>query len=232
VVAAQPNVLYNRIADEIRTALLEGRLKPGDRLPPERELCRQLGVSRTSLREAMKVLAGNGLVTSRQGGGTFIADGDPHWLAEGLARTVLLDQTALGDLFELRRTLETEAASWAATRATPEQLAALATLLHACAARAEAGTLATGDYMDYDQRFHALVAGASGNALLVRLMSQLIDVLRLSRDRSLRVPGRADQSVREHLAILAALEQRDPAAARQRMLDHITSVEQSIGIGT
>lgn len=225
-------VLYNRIADEIRDALLAGRLRPGDRLPAERELCRTLGVSRTSLREAMKILAGSGLVTTRHGRGAFIADGDPRRLAEGLVGALLLDRAALGDLFEIRRTLETEAAGWAATRATATELAALTTLLAECAARAEAGALATDDYMDYDQRFHALVAAASGNVLLTRIMGQLIDVLRLSRGRSLAVPGRAERSVREHLAILEALRSRDAAFARRRMLDHIVSVEGSVAGGS
>ncbi len=227
-VVTAPASLQQRIVDQIQRALAEGRLKPGDRLPGERELCQMLGVSRSSLREAIKVLAGKGVVEARQGQGVFIARADPVGVLEQIASVLLLQRGTVADLFEVRRLLETQAAAWAAERASPAECAEMAALLEECLAKAESGRITENEYEQYDHRFHFLLAKATGNEVLVRVMANLIDLLVEARKLSLKVPGRARRSVDDHLAVLAAVRAGDPEAARRRMLEHLEGVQAAI----
>jgi GntR family transcriptional repressor for pyruvate dehydrogenase complex len=223
--------LYNRIVEEIRSALEQGKLQPGDRLPPEREMAVQLGVSRTSLREAMKVLAGRGIVSIRHGQGIYMADGSTHQLVNEMARLLMRNSGTLSDLFEIRRLLESSAAGWAAERATAEQLAALVQVVAEARAGAESDTFSTKDYERHDHRFHMMLAELTGNAVLVHVMDNMIDLLREGRKSSLSVPGRPQRSIADHDQILAAIGRRDPEAAKKAMIHHLESVERSIEAG-
>jgi len=224
--------LYNRIVDEFKSALAEGKLRPGERLPPEREMCLQLGVSRTSLREAMKILAGKGIVSIRHGQGVFVADVNPNQLVEDLARLLLQNQAPIPDLFEIRRLLETAAAGWAAERASPDQLAALTQVVSEARAGSESGNFTPTNYERYDHRFHSLLAEATGNAVLVRVMDNLMDLLRQGRQASLTIEGRPQQSITDHERILESVLKRDAGAAREMMFQHLDGVEASIRQGT
>lgn len=220
--------LYNRIVDEIKSALADGKLRPGDKLPPEREMCLQLGVSRTSLREAMKILAGKGIVIIRHGQGIFVADVNPKQLLDDLGRLLLRDQAPIPDLFEIRRLLETAAAGWAAERASAAQLEALTQVVSEARAGSESGKFTPVNYERYDHRFHSLLAEATGNAVLVRVMDNLMDLLRQGRQSSLGIDGRPQQSITDHERILESVLQRDPGAARAAMFQHLDGVEASI----
>lgn len=222
--------LDKRIVAYIQRLIEMGELRAGDRLPAERELAAQLGVSRTVLREALHTLAAYGLVDLQHGRGVFVAAGSAQAATQRLTLAMISDEATpwLHDLFEIRRTLEGAAAEWAAERATPEQIEELRANL------SEGLTLYRSQQVDpaaagaLDARFHAALAAATNNRVLMSLMAALVDELAIARERSLAIPGRALRSVHQHESVVMAIEERDAAAARRAMLEHLNDVEQSI----
>src|SRR5574343_1039540 len=167
--------LSDTVAHQLEQRILEGALKAGDRLPAERELALELGVSRPSLREALQKLVSKGLLYSRQGGGTYVADQLNDAIANPWA-TMLTSHPALHeDLLEFRAVLETQAAEWAATRATPADLAQLDEVLKA-AARAST-TLDTDAVATADRDFHQALAEAAHNVFTAHMMSMVQKLL-------------------------------------------------------
>jgi GntR family transcriptional regulator, transcriptional repressor for pyruvate dehydrogenase complex len=222
--------LDGRIVAYVRDLVERGELTPGDRLPPERELAAQLGVSRTVLREALHTLAALGFVELRHGRGVFVTGGSAQATAQRLSASLGAPGSAarVHELFEIRRVLEGAAAAWAAERASPEQVAELRDVV------AQAGAVAGADEPDtalageLDARLHALIAASAANHTLTLLMGSLLDELGVARGRSLTIPGRIARSVEQHERLVAAIAARDPAAARARMLEHLDDVERAI----
>ncbi|HEU0028342.1 MAG TPA: FCD domain-containing protein [Ktedonobacterales bacterium] len=225
--------LDKRIVAYIQQLIETGELRSGDRLPAERELAAQLGVSRTVLREALHTLAAYGLVELQHGRGVFVAAGSAHAATQRLALSMTSDEAAplLHDLFEIRRTLEGAAAEWAAERATPGQIADLRANLHEGLALHRAQRVDAAMAGALDARFHAELAAATNNRVLMSLMAALVDELAIARERSLAIPGRALRSLHQHEAVVMAIEERDAPAARRAMLEHLNDVEESI-LGT
>ncbi len=225
--------LDKRIVDYIQQLIEAGELRPGDRLPAERELATRLGVSRTVLREALHTLAAYGLVELQHGRGVFVAAGSAQAATQRLTLAMTSDETAprLHDLFEIRRTLEGAAAEWAAERATPEQIADLRANLFEGLTLYRSGQVDSGTAGALDARFHAALAAATNNRVLMALMAALVDELAIARERSLAIPGRGLRSLHQHEAVVMAIEERDGPAARRAMLEHLNDVEQSI-LGT
>ncbi|WAH38382.1 FadR/GntR family transcriptional regulator [Alicyclobacillus dauci] len=211
--------LSQKIVSQFTDAMIRGELKPGDRIPPERELATMFGVSRTAIRDAIKILSGQGLLQVRHGVGIFVTAGKPM-------SSDVFDVTHgnLRDLFDIRKVLETEAAAWAATRAEPDHIARLESILQdALDHQSDLARLA-----ERDAQFHVAVAEASQNMLLVRVMWTLLDALAESRQASLSVPNRAQQSLLEHKTIVDAIRQHDVQSARAAMHLHLSSVEESV----
>ena len=200
---------------QLAELIRQGELRPGDRLPPERELAEQMQVSRTVVREALRVMEQRGLVASRPGAGTFIAAGS----AEGLARA--LTQLALEDAFEVRILLEPPIAALAAQRATAGDIAQLEVALQEQARQVERGQSAAAA----DAAFHSGLAEATHNRALRRLGAALMEELAPSRDERLQTSHRARLSLLSHRRILAAVKAGAPAEARRAMEDHIRSVD-------
>lgn len=228
--------LEGRIVDHIRDLVERGELAVGERLPAERELAVQLGVSRSVLREAIATLAALGLVESRHGRGVFIVGGSVQATAQRLSsalgtngiQTQTESMVRIRELFEIRRMLEGNAAEWAAQRATEEQIAEMQAVLSADKAARVAEPIDTALLNELDGRLHAVIAASTANRLLVLLMAALLDELSLARNKSLTIPGRAICSAQQHEALVNAIAAHDPVAARQRMLEHINDVEQTI----
>lgn len=222
--------LDTRIVTYIRQLIETGELRSGDRLPAERELAAQLGVSRTVLREALHTLAAFGLVELQHGRGVFVAAGSAHATAQRLALAMTAGGATpvLQDLFEIRRTLEGAAAEWAAERATSEQITNLRALLFEGLALHQAQQVDPGMAGALDARFHAVLAASTNNRVLMLLMAALVDELAIARERSLAIPGRALRSLHQHEAVVMAIESHDAPAARAAMLEHLNDVEQSI----
>jgi len=224
-----PRSVYHRVVDEIKTRIFEGRLKPGDRLPAERELAEMLGVSRTSVREALKMLAAEGLVKIKHGQGAFIAEQDPDDYLQQFARRIFVNPKTIKDLFEIRKTLEPAAAAWAAERGTDRELEELATLIRQTKENLQhlpSGRLSL--LARHDSQFHYNLAKATGNTVLVRIVESLMDLLADIRSRALSIPGRGEASVEEHSVIVEALLRRDPEAASIAMLRHLKNVERQV----
>lgn len=229
-----PKVTAPRLADvvarEIERRVLEGRLKPGDRLPSERDLSAQLGVSRASLREAIHQLAARGLLESRQGGGTFVTDR----LDAGFANPweeILRDHPAVHeDMLEFRHMLEGRAAECAALRAT----VADRERIRQCLRELEA-TFAGDDLdaqVDTDLAFHQSIAEAAHNVIVGHLTASLLRLLRDNLRRNLselmQVPAAKEQLLEQHRAVWHAIEQGDAAQALAAAVNHIVYVRQHL----
>ncbi len=213
--------LSEKIISQITDAVARGDLKPGDRLPTERDLASQFHVSRTVIRDAVKTLSGRGILNVRHGVGIFVAQPSESELD---VTSRILQQAALQDLFDIRKLLEAEGAAWAAQRRQPHHLERLRSIV----ADARQHTDQPEALSQRDAQFHMAIAEASRNLVMVKVMMALLDLLEKSRQDSLRIPGRAVASLDQHEEIADAIEKRDPERAKQAMLEHLDAVEQSI----
>ncbi|MDN5344092.1 MAG: hypothetical protein PWQ18_203 [Clostridia bacterium] len=224
-----PRSVYHRVIDEIKRNIFEGRLQPGDRLPAERELVAMLGVSRTSVREALKMLAAEGLVSIRHGQGAFISEQDPDEYLKQFANHLPVNQETVRHLFAVRKILEPQAARWVAERASQADIQDLVTMV--TTTRDQLGRLRSGRLSllaGHDSSFHSRLAQATGNTVLVRIMHSMLDLLADSRSRSLAIPGRGERSVEEHYEVVKALSRRDAEGAAAAMLHHLEDVEEQL----
>jgi GntR family transcriptional regulator, transcriptional repressor for pyruvate dehydrogenase complex len=213
--------IYEEIVRQVKAMISEGRLKAGDRLPPERDLAEKFVVSRTSVREALRALESLGLVEIRPGEGTFVREVSIDALVEPLALLMVSQREAIGELFEARRLLEPSLAALAAVRATPEEIQEMERILEEQAKEVAGGR--TG--LSQDARFHAAIGAAAHNRAITRIAHAIMDLLTQSREDSLNTPGRPTRSHEDHRRILTAIRRHDAEAARQAMLDHIEAVE-------
>ncbi|MEU6808651.1 FCD domain-containing protein [Streptomyces sp. NPDC046831] len=207
--------------ERIKAMIVSGALRPGDRLPRESELAAQLGLSRNSLREAVRALALIRVLDVRQGDGTYVTSLAPPLLLEALSFVVDLhrDDTVL-EFLAVRRILEPAATALAAARISAEQLDALAARLDALGAEPSMDELAAADL-----QFHRDVVRCSGNSVLCSLLDGISAPTARARLRR----GQDDAAGRmllEHRAILSALRDRDAEAARSWATVHIASTEQ------
>jgi GntR family transcriptional repressor for pyruvate dehydrogenase complex len=213
--------IYEEIIRQVKGMIAEGRLKSGDRLPPERDLAEKFVVSRTSVREALRALESLGLVEVRPGEGTFVREVSVEALIEPLALVMLSQREAIGELFEARRLLEPAIARLAATRATPDEIHEMERILETQAK--EVAAAKTG--LSQDAEFHAAIGTAAHNRAITRIAHAIMDLLTQSREESLNTPGRPTRSHEDHRRVLTAIRARDPEAAEQAMLDHLEAVE-------
>lgn len=213
--------IYEEIVRQIKAMIAEGRLKSGDQLPPERDLAEKFVVSRTSVREALRALESMGLVEIRPGEGTFVREVSVEALIEPLALAMLSQREAIGELFEARRLLEPSIAALAARRATPDELKEMERILDEQAREIAEGR----NGLAQDAQFHAALASAAHNRVIVRIVHAMMDLLAQSREESLSTPGRPERSHEDHRRILAAVSRHDADAAAQAMRDHVAAVE-------
>jgi len=202
----------------------DGRLNPGDKLPPERELAEAFGVSRTSVRDAIRVLEMQGMVEPRQGDGTLVRDLSPDSLVNPLASVLGRNGRLLTELLDVRKILEPPLAARAAAHASDADIKNLSAILDRQAEKVRQGELA----IDEDTQFHYTIATAARNSVVMRVVDVLMDLLRESRERSLQVKGRLQKSLAGHHQILAAIHARDQAAAEAAMRQHLQEIEDVI----
>ena len=210
------------ISAEILNLLRHKELKPGDKLPPERELAEMLGVSRPSLREALRALSIMKVVEVRQGDGTYVSALKPEELVEHLEFVFMLDDSTMLQLFEARKIIETGNVSLAAERITDEELAAL----HDCLEESERSVDDPEAFLLADITLHEIITHAARNPLLERFMASIGTLGRASRHKTVRVTSVTAATVEHHRQIVGALEARDPQAAGAAMLRHLEHVEQ------
>lgn len=208
------------MAAQIQAQIAEGRLRPGDRLPPERELAEAFGVSRDSVRDAIRVLELAGLVVPRQGEGTVVRELSLESVVSPLASALLQRRDLLADLLDARRIIEPALAYRAAQRADDDDIRAMEEILRRQAAKVRAGEPG----IEEDTAFHYRLATAARNRVILKVMDVLMDLLREGRARSLQVQGRPQRSLEGHRRILAALRRRDPAGAQRAMEQHLEEI--------
>jgi GntR family transcriptional repressor for pyruvate dehydrogenase complex len=209
------------IIGQVQDLISSGRLRPGDRLPSERALAQTLGVGRSTVREAIRAMESLGLLEARAGEGTFLADPSGSQGRDPVTASLFQTWSTQSKLFEVRRVLEPGLAALAARRATPEQIEKLRAILSDQEREIRAGE--TG--MKEDTTFHFVLAEATGNEVLLRIVDSLMDLLRRTREASLQRGGRPARSLKQHRAILRAIEARNPALAERRMREHVRDVE-------
>jgi len=213
--------LCDEVARQLQEMIQAGRLKPGDRLPPERDLVRRFQVSRGSVRDALRKLEVVGLVRSRQGEGTVVQELSADSLVTPLSAALVPKRELLAELLELRRIVEPAFAARAAARATPQAIASMEEVLR----RQREKSRRHESTIEEDSEFHYLVATASGNAVVNRVVDLLMDLMRESRARSLQVDGRLESSLEGHTRILQAIRRGSPRGAEKAMLRHLVEIE-------
>jgi GntR family transcriptional repressor for pyruvate dehydrogenase complex len=215
---------YEQVAEQIRRLISDGALKPGDLLPPERELVAKLGVGRSSIRDAVRTLEVMGILEPRQGHGTVVRDLSADALVVPLSLVLTRKRELVTELLDVRRMIEPGLAARAAKNATAEELAHMAAILERHEAKLRRGEEA----MDEDSDFHYAIALAARNSVVLRVLDVLMDLLRESRSRSLQVPGRPQRSFDGHRRILRALQKRDAKAAEAAVRRHLKEIEEIV----
>jgi GntR family transcriptional regulator, transcriptional repressor for pyruvate dehydrogenase complex len=216
----QPLARTTFAADAIRTIkemILDGRLQPGQRLPSERALSEALGVSRPTVREAIRSLQAMNILESRHGSGTFVSSLSTEELLAPFQFAVALSDSALEHLFEVRLLLEPQAAALAAQRGDDDQF----TRLRDCARRSRSRGLTPDDRVRLDIELHAWIARAAANPLLEHLLASMGVMAQESRSYTVRLPGVARKSIDEHQVIVDAICARDAERARDAMAAHL-----------
>jgi len=216
------------IVEQIRELMRQGQLKPGDRLPPERDLCERFGVSRVTVREALRMLESSGLVQIRVGarGGAFVTAPSSDRVGEGLTDMLTLSAISAADVTEIRLILEMGIVPLVCERATEQDIADLEEICE----RSEAA-LRSGEYsMEYSLEFHTRVARATHNPAVVMLVESFRGPIHMSLEQAREVaPEMGGLGTREHERFIEAVRRRDPDAATQIMREHLERTARRVG---
>lgn len=208
------------VADRIRVLMLDGTFPAGQPLPSERHLAERFGVSRGSIRDALRTLETIGLLETRHGQGTYPRELSVDRLVAPLASVMAYRADLQDELMDVRRMFEPAVAHAAALRATEEDLADLQRILETQRQKLKSGESAITE----DTAFHAVLARATRNRVVMSIMATLNDLLVESRTHSLQQKGRPARSMDGHEAVVAALRRRDPEGASQAMYTHIDQI--------
>ena len=214
----------DRIAQRIADHIAAHRLRPGDRLPSERELASLLGVSRPSLREALRWLQAGGQVIVRHGTGVFVAEP----AASTALRKGLADQElSLRELYDMREVLELPAAQWAARHRDPERLAAVQAAFEALEQASRVEPVDFVHLQGLDVAFHLRIVEAAGNRFLSQTLGVLHHILATGMNTTLTIPGRLESSRLQHRQILEAILTGNSVAARRAAQTHVASARRA-----
>jgi len=216
----QRQPVAEQVAQQLLGLIQSGNLKPGQQLPPERELATILDVSRPSLREALRALSLLGVVKIRQGGGVYVSALDPESLLGPIHFFISLDDHNIEDLFEARILVESAIAKLAAKKISSEQLTHLRDLV------GDEDSLLDDpqEFIDADVQFHRTIFDAAENSFLIRVATSLHVLGRASREITGYIPGVLKKSIKDHQKILEALEERDAEKAGAAMERHLRNV--------
>ena len=202
-----PRALYEEVAELVRQRIFNRELEPGSWID-ELKIAEEYGISRTPLREALKVLAAEGIVTMKVRRGAYVTE---------------VSQQDLADVYHLLSLLESDAAGVVAERATPAQMAELKALHAELEAAAAPGKVDREHFFAVNERFHMHLLAVADNRWRDQMVADLRKVMKLNRHNSLLKSGRIEESLIEHRAIMAALVARDAAETAQRMREHFKS---------
>jgi GntR family transcriptional repressor for pyruvate dehydrogenase complex len=228
---AQRISLSDDIVEQLTSLIARKVLKPGERIPSEKQLCEQFGVGRTSVREALKSLSVMGILESHAGDGTFVSANSARYFERAFQWGLLLDRKVVNDLVETRLLLESHTTFLAARRATAADLEAMEQTVQGM----EESVSDPKRYLEHDLRFHLRIAQATQNTILRNLLSTIRGYLQSWVEQTLAAspPGnptaRATLSVTQHKKILRALKKRRAIEARRAMREHILSSRAAVG---
>ena len=218
---------YEDTVRQVRTLIEEGKLKRNDQLPSERDLSETFGVSRTTVREAIRTLESMKLLQSRQGNGTYVVASSEEALIQPLASALFNENDDIRDIFTIRKIIEPYIAQMAAENATPQEIEEMEKILHeqeACVGRDES-------VLETNTLFHNHLARSSRNRVMERLLLALIDLLHQLREEYLMKEERsqrAHRSLEGHKKVLAAIKDGDGDVALKSMLQHLENIEEII----
>jgi GntR family transcriptional repressor for pyruvate dehydrogenase complex len=226
----QPKTASSSVADQIKEMILQGHLQPGDRLPSERDFAETFGVSRATIREALRSLSAIGMISIRQGDGSFVEQFKIEGLLEPLATLFQLDgaEDELESFSEVREILEVEMVALAAERASETDIENINRALEAMVEEVRSGGI--GDVADAD--FHLAIAKSCKNPLLVKLMEVVANLMKCTYQASRKQLFLDQKSLAEiyntHHDVLKAIETRNPKEAKKRMRNHLRQVNQKL----
>lgn len=208
--------------EKIKEMIVSGELTPGSRLPPEKDLAERLGLSRSSMREAVKALEVIRVLDVRRGDGTYVTSLEPELLLEAISFVVdLHDDHSLLEIFQVRRMLESQASGIAAARASDDDVRILEDEIASAAGVTDIETL-----VEHDLRFHTAIVELAGNRYLSSLIASLSSqTVRARVWRGLTESGAAERTVREHAGIAEAIAAHDVELASALTTAHISGVE-------
>ncbi len=217
----------DQVEQQLREAILEGHFAQGDKLPPETELANQFGVSRPTVREALGALVSAGLIRKIPGvaGGSFVNTVTPDSLSQMLMQSmdtiVRIGALDIAEITEVRRVLEIPAAEWAARNRSEADLEVMKSVV----AQQRSTTIDDPDIPEYDLRFHTAIGYASGNRLLAAFIASVHDATHPAQFLDVTTEV-AQKTVRQHMAIVAAIEDGDPVRSAEAMREHLDFVLQ------
>ena len=215
---------FEIIASKVRDQIRDGKLRTGDKLPPERELAQQFGTSRNAVREALRSLEHAGLISLHKGahGGAFITDGDPSAVAQSMEDLMYLGGIALADVTESRLSIETAIVEFAATKGTTADFDRLDQNIDQVEELTQARDMEA--KTDLNIEFHVLLAEATGNPVLVLMMRTLMDLL-----RAVHRPITAEDTVdiiKSRRRFMQLLRNREVAPATAEIKDHLSRLHE------
>jgi len=219
--------VFEQVAVQIEQRILSGELRSGDRLPTERELAEQFQVSRTAVREALKILAQKGLVDMRPGRGTIVIDGANEAMQHSIGlvmRLKLNDAGGSDNLVEVREILEVAVAGLAATRASEKELLALSQAVKVMDESLDDAAA----FIAADNHFHQALAEATQNTLVVILLNSIVNLLSEQRKQIFGTAGAPQRGQTHHKNILENVLRRDAEGARQAMREHLRQVREDV----
>jgi GntR family transcriptional repressor for pyruvate dehydrogenase complex len=218
-----PVRLYENVIEQIMNLIKNNKLKPGDKLPPERELAEKLSISRGSLREAFRVLESRGLIKSKPGGGRFIRElkNNAHNNTENIILS--LEKSSILELLEAREMFEVKIAEITAQRATPGDIESIEKALRKM--NEEEG-IKDDKKTESDTEFHLAIASASHNFVFTNIIRLHLDLLRDTREKTQQIPGRREERWNEHQAILQSIKEHNVKKAGEAMLRHLRKVRE------
>lgn len=220
--------VYEQVIEQIKSKIKSGEIKKGDKLPSEREMSELIGVSRTSVREAIRALEVVGLVESKQGAGNYIKTNFDNSLFEPLSVMFMLQESSVKEMYDLRETLELECAKLSAQNIEDNELALLTAIVDRMYL-----AVSEEESLELDIKFHYLVAKASRNVLLINMLdviSQLMDeFIQKSRMQILHEGNTKESLLEIHENLLRALKCRDESKVCNAMKEHFDLIRKSYG---
>jgi GntR family transcriptional repressor for pyruvate dehydrogenase complex len=216
--------LPDQIAERILKMIQDKELKPGDKLPPERELAVSIGVGRPALREALRGLSLINVIEIRQGDGAYVTNLDTAQLVQHLNFVFSLDDSAIMDLFDARNIVEVGIIELAAQRIQNSEIVEL----EACLEKSAQTAHDPDAFLQADLELHLLIARIARNPVMFRIMESIQELGLVSRRRTGYLPGVVEQSTADHRQIVDALKARNPQLAREAMRQHLNNVKKKL----